>query len=249
MAHVFLSYSRHDRRLAERVIHAFEAYGLTVWWDWKIDGGQNWRITIAERLKACGTVVVLWTNNSVRSTAVIEEASVGAQRGVLIPLLMDKSELPYGFGEINYIPLDGWSGQLHDSEFQRAVDSIKRRLGGFTLSLTPAERSEIVMERRSRAFCQYELKLRDGIVNVILSDEKDDEGVTRARLASHLKAEDNADYLAQVLNIAFGDRHLDELIAEQIQATPHAPVSSLEELAQSTVDRATLSYREQFDVG
>lgn len=249
MAHVFLSHSRLDRSIAIQVIHALETYGLTVWWDWKIDGGEKWRRMIKQRLEDCGTIVVLWTPNSVRSDSVVEEAAVGVRRDALIPLLIETCELPYGFGEINFIPLQGWDGKRHDPEFQRAVGSIQRRLGGVDPILTLEERAEIADERRRRAFRGYELTLRGQIVRVFVGDEKDDEAISRARVASHFATKDNADYLSTILNMSFAERTLDELLADQIRATPHSPVSTLEELAQVIVDRATPSYRDQFNIG
>ena len=231
------------------MIHALETYGLTVWWDWEIDGGEKWRRTIAQRLQECGTIVVLWTPNSVRSDAVVEEAAVGARRDVLIPLLMETCQVPYGFAEINYIPLRGWDGKRHDPEFQRAVASIQRRLGGVNPILSLEQRAEIADERRRRAFREYKLTLRWKTVNVFVGDVKDDEGICSARTASHLQTKDNADYLSTILNMTFGKRTLDEIFADQIRATPQSPVSTLEELAQAIVDRATTSYRDQFNIG
>lgn len=249
MTHVFLSHSRLDRPLAIEVIHALEAYGFSVWWDWKIDGGEKWRRAIKQRLEDCGTIVVLWTANSVGSDAVIEEAAVGARRDALIPLLLERCELPYGFSEINYIPLVGWGGKRYEPEFQRAVGSIQRRLGEFKPILTLEERTEIAIERRRRAFQEYGLTLRGQVVHVFVGDAKDDEGISSARAVSHLKTIDNADYLSTILNMSFAERSLDQLLSEQIQATPSTPVSNLTELAQAVVDRAVRSFREQFGIG
>ena len=246
MAHVFMSHSRLDRSIAIQVIHALALYGLTVWWDGEIDGGEMWRRTIKQRLEDCGTVVVLWTPNSVKSDAVIEEAAVGARRKRLIPLLMDNCEIPYGFSEINYIPLIGWDGKRHDPEFQRVVGSVQRQLGGFTPILTLEERAEILDQRKRQAYKEYELSLRGQIVHVFVGDEKDVEGISRSRVESHFQTRDNADYLSVVLNSYLADRNLDDLLTDQIRTTPLSPVSTLAELAQAIVDRATLSYRDHF---
>jgi hypothetical protein len=249
MAHVFLSHSRRDRPIATQVVHALETYGLTVWWDWQIDGGERWRRTIAQRLQDCATIVVLWTPNSVVSDPVIEEASVGARRGVLVPLLMEPCTLPYGFGEINYISLANWDGGRHDPEFQRVVGSIQRLLNGANPILSVEERAEIADQRRRRAYTEYELTLRGESVRVFVGDVKDEEGISRARATSHLPSESNADYLSTILEMSLGERALDDVFAEHIRATPHGPVSTLEEWAQAIVDRATVSYRDQFNIG
>jgi hypothetical protein len=249
MAHVFLSYSRLDRTIATQVIRGLETYGLSVWWDWKIQGGEAWRRVIKQRLADCGSIVVLWTRNSVASDAVVEEAAAGARRKVLVPVLMESCELPYGFGESNYTPLAGWDGSRHDPEFQRVVASIQGKIEGLTPVLTIEERAEIAEDRRRRAFSEYELTVRGQTLRVFVGDAKDAEGISRARAASELQSTDNADYLSTILTKGFGERSLDELFDEQTRATPHSPVSTLQEWAQAVVDRATVSYRDQFKLG
>ncbi len=249
MSHVFLSHSRLDRAIATRVVHALESYGLDVWWDWKIDAGESWRKRIHEQLRSCQTVVVLWTPNSVTADPVIEEAAVGAKRRVLVPLYMQDCELPYGFGEMNYISLCHWNGERHDPEFQRAVSGIQRRIAGIAPLLTPEQRKEILEDRRSRAFRSYTFDLRDEVITVFVGDRNDDEGISRARASSTLTASDNPEYLRAVLDSFMGSKPLSELFNEQNRATPRKPVSDLQELAQAIVDRATPSYRDQFNVG
>lgn len=250
MAHVFLSYSRKDEARALRVIKGLESYGLTVWWDWRIDGGELWRREIARRLQDCGTVVVLWTKNAVQSKAVVEEASVGSKRSVLVPLYLEQCELPYGFGEINYLSLEGWDGNIHSDSFQRVVKSVQARLEGFTPILTVGERKEILDTRKARAHQVYSLKLAGEEIDVFVGDPRDAEAIDRARAASDSGCADNASYLSFVLAsyLANSASAADAINAYNLD---HAalPVSSISELAQAVIDYAVPSYRRQHGVG
>ena len=249
MSHVFLSHSRLDRDLATRVVHAMESYGLLVWWDWKINAGEKWRLKIQEQLQTCQTIVVLWTPSSVRSDAVIEVAAAGAKREVLVPLYMQPCELPYGFGEINYITLCSWDGARHDPNLQKAISGIQSRISGVTPLLTPEQRAEIIEDRRLRAYKLYSFKLRSERVTVLVGEEKDDIGISRARENSDLLSADNTEYLLKVLDSTMASKSLSELLNDQNSVAPGNPVSSLQELCQAMVDRAVPSFRDQYNVG
>src|SRR6185503_9342302 len=96
MAEIFLSYAKEDRAVARRVAHMLESCGWSVFWDRKIEAGDNWRQVVQSELDAAGAVIVLWSAASVDSTWVVEEAERGRQR--LVSVLIASVALPIGFG-------------------------------------------------------------------------------------------------------------------------------------------------------
>jgi hypothetical protein len=48
-ADIFISYAREDRAVAQRLAQALEQKGITVWWDWDLIGGTNYRAKIRDR--------------------------------------------------------------------------------------------------------------------------------------------------------------------------------------------------------
>ena len=94
MTDVFLSYSREDEKDAARFAKVLTDAGLSVWWDRKIPPGKTWDQVIGEALANAKCVVVLWSETSVASDWVKEEASRGARRGALVPVRVDSAELP-----------------------------------------------------------------------------------------------------------------------------------------------------------
>jgi hypothetical protein len=100
MADVFISYAHQDERRAERIAGLLEAQGLSVWWDRDIPPGKTWDQVIGTALDAAGCVVVLWSNASLQSDWVKDEASRGAARKALVPVLFDHVTSPLGFGRI-----------------------------------------------------------------------------------------------------------------------------------------------------
>lgn len=89
----FLSYSDHDRAAADRVRGALIARGLPVFVDrHSIDAGENWRRKIKAGIESSEALLILVSENSITSKAVIEEVDIALSAEVpLIPVIMHKS--------------------------------------------------------------------------------------------------------------------------------------------------------------
>jgi len=100
---VFISYAREDRESAAALARQLEAEGHTAWWDWQLVGGANYRVAISEELKKADKAIVLWSRHSIRSDFVIDEASTAKTAGKLVPISIDGSSPPLGFGGLHTI--------------------------------------------------------------------------------------------------------------------------------------------------
>jgi hypothetical protein len=69
----------------------------------------------------------VWTHTSVNSEWVSEEAQEGKERGVLVPLRLDRVRPPLGFRSYQYADLAGWKGGAH-SELNRLVKDVAQVL-------------------------------------------------------------------------------------------------------------------------
>ena len=119
MAEVFLSYAREDEARATQIATGLEALGLDVFWDNEIPPGQTWSDYIEGKLAVCRTVIVLWSVSSTKSQWVREEARMGRDKAKLIPVIIDGSPAPFGFGEVQAGDLSHWNGQADDPAWQR----------------------------------------------------------------------------------------------------------------------------------
>ncbi len=126
MADVFLSYAREDTARAQQVAQGLEQAGLDVFWDNEIPPGTTWADYIEQKLTQCKALIVLWSEHSTKSQWVREEARMGRDKGVLIPVLVDGATPPFGFGEVQAANLSGWSGDANDPNWRRFIDAVTR---------------------------------------------------------------------------------------------------------------------------
>jgi len=126
MADVFLSYAREDVARAEQVAKGLEQAGLDVFWDNEIPPGTTWADYIEQKLTQCKALIVLWSEHSTKSQWVREEARMGRDKGVLIPVMIDNSQPPFGFGEVQAANLSSWNGEPDNPHWRRFVDAVSR---------------------------------------------------------------------------------------------------------------------------
>ena len=112
MADIFISYARADRDFARRLAAYIEDAGLTVWWDMSLKPGEVFRDEIERRIGEARHVIVLWSEASVKSHFVLDEAGEAARQDKLVPLRIDGCKLPFGFGQHHTHTVSDWPGDL-----------------------------------------------------------------------------------------------------------------------------------------
>jgi len=117
VADVFISYKRADRRRIEQMSQALIDLGLTVWFDYSIEVGEDWAKRIQIELDAAKAIIVCWTPDACQSDWVKHEASVGAQRGVILPLILKACTPPALYASFQSADLTDWDGSASDKRF------------------------------------------------------------------------------------------------------------------------------------
>ncbi len=132
MSDVFVSYKAEDRKRVETLVSALEANGFSVWWDPHISGGEGWRDAIQNQLEHAKCVIVVWSKRSVgpHGNFVRDEASRAQRRHIYLPVRIDEVEPPLGFGEIQTIPLTGWTGDQSDPRLQHLLNAVRAIIAG-----------------------------------------------------------------------------------------------------------------------
>src|SRR5262245_12138130 len=143
MADIFISYKREDRDRVEPFAHALEREGFSVWWDADLLIGSSYSSSIKSQLNEARAVIPVWTNLSVQSEWVQEEATQGKRRGVLFPIRFDNVDPPIGFTMVETADLSGWrADDHHHPEWSRLLEQLRARV----TSASPAPTSGRIVE-------------------------------------------------------------------------------------------------------
>jgi tetratricopeptide (TPR) repeat protein len=143
MASLFLSYSREDAGQVGPLAAALEDEGHKVWWDRHITGGQEFADAIECALESADVVIACWTETSIHSGWVRDEAAVGRDNGRLVPLSLDGCRPPLGFRQYHTIELQGWDGHPQSPALDPLRAAIAERTGA------ASEPMPVSMPRRS----------------------------------------------------------------------------------------------------
>ena len=138
MASVFLSYAREDEAKAKALASALARASHDVWWDRHIHGGTEFSGAIEQALAKANVVLVLWSNSSVRSAWVRDEATEGRDSGCLVPVLLEDCRPPMGFRQLQALNLSGWNGKREPRELGELLAAIADKVAEPTAS-SPAE--------------------------------------------------------------------------------------------------------------
>lgn len=137
---LFVSYSRSDLERARPVIDLLEASGFDVWWDGRLEGGENYLQTTETALETAACVVVLWSATSTGSHWVRDEAQRGRERGCLVPLTIDGTMAPLGFRQFQLLDISGWDGSPGSAEAARILVAVRAKVGGDQPAPAPFQR-------------------------------------------------------------------------------------------------------------
>ena len=126
---IFLSYAHDDEAKARRIAIALQQAGYTVWWDKLIEGGAVYAKSIGTALATADIVIVVWSVSSVESDWVRDEAAQGRERQRLVPIRIDSSHAPLGFGQYQMIDFRRWRGRRNSREFNALQRAIATTVG------------------------------------------------------------------------------------------------------------------------
>jgi hypothetical protein len=152
MSDIFISYASEERDRVLPLVNALEKTGWSVFWDRTIPAGKTWRQVIGSEIRTCRSVLVVWTEHSIASEWVLEEAETGKRRGILIPVLLDNVEPPFGFGNIQAANLAAWKGDTSSRAFTHLIADIATILGPVPTAVKePGKRRRLDAEAQRKA--------------------------------------------------------------------------------------------------
>jgi len=124
---LFLSYSREDRDLAERLAGDLKARGFTVWWDsWEMKVGDKLPRKIAEAVSRSACFGIILSPDAVDSPWVQKELDFALRMEMeggltILPILYRPCKLPLLLGQVVWADFT--------SSYREGLDSLLRGLG------------------------------------------------------------------------------------------------------------------------
>ena len=127
MADVFISYDHNDKDRISFLVSELEKGGLTVWWDRRIMPGDTFQPEIQEEINKSESVLVVWSESSVRSDWVRAEAMMAFDKKTLISVRLDDVQVPIPFNIQNVVNLINWPHEADDKEIAVIIESLSAK--------------------------------------------------------------------------------------------------------------------------
>ena len=131
MSDIFISYARPNEPLARKAAEALRAAGYAVWRDDELPAHRAYSDVIEERIKSAKAVLVLWSNEAVKSQWVRAEADAARELGTLVQVSLDGILPPMPFNQIQCADLFGWTGDTASPGWAKVESSIASLVGSF----------------------------------------------------------------------------------------------------------------------
>lgn len=125
---VFLSYATEDREWIADLRNSLQAEGINIWWDQDILLGQDWRTEIDKHLEASHAVLTCWSEQSVSSKSVAEEASNAQSTNKLVHVRFSDIKLPFGFAGTQHLDLFSTDRFNQSTNWKRLISALRFHL-------------------------------------------------------------------------------------------------------------------------
>lgn len=123
MCDIFISYSRKDVVTANKLASMMNNLGLEIWFDHHLIAGERHGAAIEQQIRKAKQVLVLWSENSIHSDWVCDEASLAKALRKMIPVSLDGAKPPLGFRTLHTPDLSNF---VDDHEHQVIKNLLQR---------------------------------------------------------------------------------------------------------------------------
>jgi formylglycine-generating enzyme required for sulfatase activity len=125
VADLFVSYKREDRVAVERIISRLTNEGYSVWWDSRLEAGENFGESIAQELDEAKCVLVIWSQASVGSKWVYAEATEADNQGKLVPVIIESCRVKPPFNILHCFNLAGDKEEADSPVWKGLLEQIR----------------------------------------------------------------------------------------------------------------------------
>jgi hypothetical protein len=154
MPKIFLSYSRYNVNLVQRIEQALKANDIVVWRDQEgIYGGEHWPKAIGEAISANDCLLLVWSKSSATSHFVEFEWNTAiALKKTILPCMLDGTPLPPALSAVNTIDL-----RVMESALPKILQALQKSV---TVA-DPEHRAEVIAKLEEITSTEPETVVRD----------------------------------------------------------------------------------------
>lgn len=154
MAHVFISYSRHDTAFVERLESDLNARGIQTWRDTEsIVGGEEWYNAILNGIHGAYALLQIVTVHSNQSRWVKREALYADQQGLpIIPILPETCKIPFHLIEKQPVLCDD---DHHTNSFSQLITALNAMPQKSLQTSQPTGLTDNATRQRERQYLQF----------------------------------------------------------------------------------------------
>ena len=149
MSDIFISYKREEQSVAQKLANALARKGWSVWWDPKLRAGEHFDDVIEKALMDAKCVIVLWSQRSVESRYIKDEASDALKRNKLVPVAIEEVDTPFRFAGLHTVQLFEWDGSESFPAFQKLIADIETLIGSSPIETKHGESETKAAAKRS----------------------------------------------------------------------------------------------------
>jgi tetratricopeptide (TPR) repeat protein len=170
---IFVSYASADRDRVALLAGALEDHGWSLWWDSQIPPGKTFDEVIEEALDGAKAVICVWTEAGTTSRWVRTEAAEGAERNILVPVLLEDVRIPLAFRRIQAADLSDWEPGTDHVGFSELIIALEALLdaGQAEEETPPLEREDPVEQAMAVAQARADKSDWEGVIAALGSLE------------------------------------------------------------------------------
>jgi TIR domain-containing protein len=149
MSQVFISYSRRNQEIVDRIAAALENAGLSVWIDRAaIKAGKSWRVQIVQGIETCDAFLLMLSPNSAASDNVRKEIDLAQDSArktfifMLEPVQLP-AEIKYQLAGLQFIDIQALG---YEAALRALIEALNEHLATLKAEKKEGRRVELVIE-------------------------------------------------------------------------------------------------------
>lgn len=131
--HVFISFKSFESETASLISDKLKATGYRVWFSEDLQCGNEWHGEIDKAITEAGAIVVLWSEESMKSVWVKHEASQAIAKNIYAPVRISPIVIESPYNRIQTADIIDWNGDVKEPGFRHLLERLEKLMPNMSL--------------------------------------------------------------------------------------------------------------------